>query len=107
MEPLNRRQLLCGLAGAGALAAVEPALAVGAAVRPDRERIRAENDREGTLDWQLTYARVDPKTGYRSRLIEGFVSRASVRAADRLDFCVRTNPPIPFVINILDRFRGS
>jgi hypothetical protein len=67
MPPLDRRQLLHGLTAAGARAA----LAAGAA-GPDRDRIRAENDRPGTTDWQLTYTRVDPKTRFRSPLVEGF-----------------------------------
>src|SRR5207247_9796060 len=59
MPQLDRRQLLQSLAGAGALAALGPAPAL--AEKPDRDRIKAEHDREGTLDWQLTYTRVDPK----------------------------------------------
>jgi hypothetical protein len=96
MSDLNRRQLLCGLAGAGTLAA----LAGAASAKPDPGRVKAENDRPGTTDWQLTYTRVDPKTRYRSPLIEGFVSRASVRAGEGLDFYVSTNPASPFVIDL-------
>src|SRR5262249_8456878 len=97
MMSLDRRQLLRSLAGAGALATLDPA-APGA--ERDRERIKAENDREGTTDWQLTYTRVAPRTNYRSTLIEGFVSRASVRAGDRLDFFISTDPSSPFVIDL-------
>lgn len=100
MTPLDRRQLLRGLAGAGALAAfgTSPVLAVEG--KSDRDRIKAENDQEGTLDWQLTYTRVDPKTKYRSIMIEGFVSRASVRAGDKLDFFVSSEPASPVVIDL-------
>src|SRR5262249_4707177 len=100
MTEFNRRQLLRGLAGAGSLAALHPALDLSAAARPDRERIKAENERPGTADWQLTYTRVDPKTRWRSTLIEGFVSRASVRAGEALDFFVSPNPASPFVIDL-------
>ena len=74
----------------------------------DREGIKAENDKEGTIDWQLTYTRIDPKSkctrfggglGGRSTLVEGFASCASVRAGDKLDFYVYTDPPSPFVID--------
>ena len=58
MPQLDRRQLIRGLAGMGALAALEPAALFSAEDRPDRERIKAENDREGTLDWQLTYTQI-------------------------------------------------
>jgi hypothetical protein len=103
MPPLNRRQLLHGLTAAGALAA----LPAGAA--PDRDRIRAENDRPGTTDWQLTYTRVDPKTKFRSPLVEGFASRASVHAGEGIDFLVSTDPPTPFVIDLyrLGYYQGT
>jgi hypothetical protein len=100
MTPLDRRQLLRGLAGAGALAAFGSSAALAVEVQPDRDRIKTENVREGTLDWQLTYTRVDPKTKYRSNMIEGFVSRASVRAGDKLDFFVSSEPESPVVIDL-------
>ena len=93
---LNRRQLFTGLAATGALAASESRAAQGR--RGDL--IREENQREGTTDWQLTYTRVDPKTRWRSVLIEGYVNKQSVRAGETLDFCVSTNPASPFVIDL-------
>ena len=90
MHP-DRRQLLLG--AAGTLAALD-------AAPHDRGLIKAENDRTGTTDWQLTYTRVAPKTVYRSTLIEGYASRASVRAGDKLEFFVSTDPPSPFVLDL-------
>lgn len=98
MTPLNRRQLLGTLAGAGALAALEQVSAEP--TPPQRNLIRAENEREGTTDWQLTYTRVDPRTRFRSRIIEGYVSKQSVQAGDTLDFHVSTEPAHPFTIDI-------
>jgi hypothetical protein len=98
MPRINRRQLLEGLAGTGTLAALRAGTVTAAGL--GRDLIRRENERAGTLDWQLTYTRVDPKTLYRSPLIEGFVSRASVRAGGKLDFFVSTNPASPFVIDL-------
>jgi hypothetical protein len=108
VSDLDRRQLLRGLAGAGALAALGPG--VRAASPPaDRDCIRVENERPGTTDWQLTYTRIDPRTrctrfggglGGRSTLIEGFVSRASVRPGEKLECFVSTEPPSPFVIDL-------
>ncbi len=95
MAALNRRQLLQG-AAAGALLSLPPSPASAA----DKGRIKAENAREGTTDWQLTYVRVDPKTRHRSRLIEGYAGQASVKAGDTLDFFVSTDPPSPFHIDI-------
>jgi hypothetical protein len=104
MPDIDRRQLL----RTAAVAACDFATLTKSQAA-DRDRIKAENDREGTTDWQLTYTRIDPKSkctrfggglGGRSVLIEGFVSRASVRPGDRLDFLVSTDPPSPFVIDL-------
>jgi hypothetical protein len=98
MPHLNRRQLLHGLTAAGAVASLDPSAAT--AEKPDRDRIRNENKRPGTTDWQLTYTRVDPKTKYRSPLIEGYAGRASVRPGEKIDLFVSTNPASPFVIDL-------
>ncbi len=82
MSPLDRRQLLQGLAAAPLAAAHER-----------RERIHSENARPGTTDWQLTYTRVDPKTRFRCPWIEGFAGRASVTAGEKIDLFVSTDPP--------------
>src|SRR3954470_427438 len=105
MPRLDRRQLLRTLAAAGALGS--PAVPTPAAAT--RDRVRAENDKEGTTDWQLTYTRVDRKAKYRSPLIEGYASRASVRAGERIDLFVSTAPPAPFVIDLyrLGYYRGK
>jgi hypothetical protein len=89
----DRRQALGALAGAALAAAAAP---------PDRQpdRIRSENTRPGTTDWQLTYTKVDPKTRYRSPLIEGYCSKTSVKVGGRIGFHVSTNPPSPFTIDL-------
>jgi hypothetical protein len=93
MPAPNRREVLASLAGAAALP-----LAVEAA--PTKSVIAAENEKPGTLDWQLTYTRVDPKAKFRSPMIEGYVSQQSVRAGDPLDFFVSTDPATPFHIDL-------
>ncbi len=109
MSVINRRQLLRAAAGLGTLAALGPAVSLPTAEARAAERIKAENDREGTTDWQLTYTRVDPKQkttrfggglGGRSPLIEGYAARASVRPGEKLDLFVSTDPPSPFVIDL-------
>lgn len=92
MASLDRRQLL-GLGGASLLT---PALLSA----PRRGLIRDENSLPGTTSWQLTYTRVDPATKYRSPLIEGYVSRASVRPGEKIDFFVSTSPATPFRIDL-------
>jgi hypothetical protein len=62
--------------------------------------IQRENAREGTLDWQLTKTRTEPVSKYRCPWIEGYVSRASVRAGESLSFHVSTNPPAPFEVRV-------
>ena len=65
-----------------------------------RSSVRAENEKAGTTDWLLTNTRVDPATKYRCPWIEGYCSRNSVRAGERLSIMVSTNPASRFVIDI-------
>ncbi|GMV99269.1 MAG: hypothetical protein AMXMBFR84_04080 [Candidatus Hydrogenedentota bacterium] len=62
-------------------------------------RIRRENKQAGTTEWQLTYTRVEPSTRYRCPWIEGYVSRASVKAGETLDLMVSTNPAESFTVD--------
>src|SRR5690242_17563040 len=98
-HPIDRRDLLKGVAAAG----LAPVLGPFVAAEPTparRDLIRAENDKPGTTDWMLTNTRVDPKTKYRCPWIEGYCSRTSVRAGDELAIMVSTNPPSPFVLDL-------
>src|SRR3954465_719194 len=62
--------------------------------------VRQENEKRGTRDWMLTKTRVDPATKYRCPWVEGYCSRTSVRAGERISFHVSTNPPSPFRIDL-------
>src|SRR4051812_15101831 len=106
MSDIDRRQLLAALAGA-ALVSQTPADDRPPSSRKDL--IHAENDREGTLDWQLTYTHVDAKMKWRSPLLEGYASRSSVRGGDGIEFFVSTNPATPFTIDIyrMGYYRGK
>ena len=88
MSRLDRRQLIQSLSAAPLLAGER------------RDVIGDENKRLGTTDWQLTYTKVDPRTKFRSPLVEGYASRASVRPGEKIDFCVSTNPASRFVIDL-------
>jgi hypothetical protein len=88
MSRLDRRQLIQSLSAAPLLAGAR------------RDIIIDENKRLGTTDWQLTYTKVDPKTRFRSPLIEGYASRASVRPGEKIDLFVSTNPASRFVIDL-------
>lgn len=93
---VSRRDLFKGAAVAGA------AMGLGAAANAatPSNAIVEENKHPGTTDWQLTYTKVDPKTRWRSPLIEGYVSHASIRAEQDLDIMVSTNPAGSFTIDI-------
>lgn len=63
-------------------------------------RIKTENENAGTTDWQLTYVKFDPKAKYRQSLIEGYCSRTSVKAGEKIAFHVSTNPATEFSIQL-------
>src|SRR5205823_5303912 len=88
----DRRDVLSRFAGAAF---------AGATQLPDVRDggIANENRLLGTLDWQLTYTRVDPKTKFRSPQIEGYCSRTSVKAGEAIEFFVSTDGS-PFVIDL-------
>ena len=106
---LKRRDLLKGLLGAG-MASALPVLGAGCAGGPEPgavrygerapDLIRLENARQGTRGWLLEKTRIDPATRYRCPWIEGYASRASVRAGESVSFHVSTNPSSPFTIRI-------
>lgn len=63
-------------------------------------RIVAENDLPGTLDWQLAQTRIEPTSRYRSPWIEGYVSHCSIEAGQTLQFMISSTPSSPFSIDI-------
>jgi hypothetical protein len=92
----------------GTSAGADDAARNGGVRRPSL--IRDENAKPGSTDWQLTRVRIDRQAGppprsesegpIRCSLIEGYCSRQSVRAGEKLDLMVSTNPPMPFTIEI-------
>src|SRR5882724_2478266 len=104
----DRRQLLKGVAAAGlvsALGGLQSAAGRGKGRARSRggtgnDLIRAENAKPGTTDWLLTRTLVDPATQFRCPAIEGYGSRTSLRAGDRLAFFVSTNPASPFTLDL-------
>src|SRR5262245_35751137 len=109
---ISRRKFLESTAAAMAATTISGPL-LGAQAVPAANRqptlIRTENGKPGSADWQLTRVRVDRTTprgqpgaradgGIRCPAIEGYCSHQSVRAGDRLDIMVSTNPPAAFTI---------
>jgi hypothetical protein len=97
---ISRRDALKYTAAAGVAMGLGASGKKSIADARKRNPIRLENKKEGTTDWQLSYTKVDPKTRYRSPLIEGYVSKASVAAGGSLDIMVSTNPAGPFKIDV-------
>ena len=91
---MKRREAVKHLAALGAVSLVPRVLAADANI------VAAENARPGTRDWMLTKTRIDPATMYRCPWIEGYCSRASVRAGETITFHVSTNPASAFTIEI-------
>ncbi|HJZ53488.1 MAG TPA: N,N-dimethylformamidase beta subunit family domain-containing protein [Gemmataceae bacterium] len=101
MTELNRREALAAMAAAGT-GGFTPA-----ARRSDL--VRTENDCDGTTDWQLTYVKLDARAKYRQPLIEGYCTKMSVVAGEKLGFCVSTDPASAFTIDLyrLGYYRGA
>jgi len=101
---LPRREFLQSAIALGALSSVAGPLGDAMADGPKpaagkRNPIVEENQKEGSLDWQLTRVRVD-SAGFRSPWIEGYCSRQSVEAGDEIDIFVSTNPARKFKLEI-------
>jgi hypothetical protein len=74
------------------------ALSSASAAAEPRDTIVRENAREGSLDWQLT--KVGLRNDVRARGIEGYCSRQSVKAGERIEFFISTDPPARFRLEI-------
>lgn len=104
LDTVTRRDVLKTAAVAGiattASAASIPSIATVSSVGAAGDVIQRENKQTGATDWQLTYTKVDPKTRYRCPWIEGYCSRASVKAGESIEIMVSTNPPGRFKIDL-------
>jgi len=103
-DSISRRRLLKGagamLAMASPVMAAAPAAAFASEAAGRPNPIQQENAREGSTDWQLTRVRLDKPDGCRSPVIEGYCSRQSVAAGEKLQIMVSTTPAEKFQIEI-------
>ena len=98
---LSRRDLLKGLVGLSAAAlSGAPFQSQGRQKGTSADLVRRENQKPGTRDWLLQKTKIDPATKYRCPWIEGYCSRTSLRAGERVSFHVSTNPASPFTIDL-------
>lgn len=88
----NRRRLFKYAASVGALRAGR---LEGYAKDPENP-IVAENRRPGTTAWQLSYVRTQ---NHRSKMIEGYCSKTSVRPGEKIDFFLSADPATPAFID--------
>lgn len=95
MPTPSRREALA----AAALAAHGGLTSRVRAANPDSP-VKGENEKPGTTDWQLTYVKFDAKAKYRQSLIEGYCTRTSVAAGEKIGFCVSTDPASAFSIDV-------
>lgn len=99
---LPRRDFLRTAVTASAVSSAVVSAVAADGPKPSARRenpVIAENKQPGALDWQLTRVRVDA-AGFRSPWIEGYCSRQSVAAGDRLQIFVSTNPARQFRLEI-------
>ncbi len=94
---MDRRDFLKTSAAVGMAQSFLPA-AAATARQPDL--IPKENAKPGSTDWQLTRMMPDSAKSYRTSLIEGYCSRQSVKAGEKLDIFVSTKPVSKFTIEI-------
>ena len=107
-QQTKRRDVLRAMASFGAASLLPGAVAGPQPVFADSGRfkrrharlIQQENNRPGTRDWLLTKTEVDPETKYRCPGIEGYASKASVKAGESLTLHVSCNPPSKFTIDL-------
>lgn len=97
---ISRRDLLKGVAGLSAAAALSGCAQLTAGKASQSDLIRHENEQPGTRDWLLQNTRIDPTSKYRCPWIEGYCSRTSVRAGETINFHVSTNPASSFTLDI-------
>jgi hypothetical protein len=105
---LHRRDVIKGAAAAGLVAATgtHPHVHAAETHTAGRELIKRENTKPGTRDWLLTKTRTLPGKinnillNGRCPWIEGYCSANSVRAGEKLQIMVSTNPASAFKLEI-------
>ena len=96
---LSRRAAIKLAAGTGVTLSMGPIPSFGNTLPLKENPIALENRKQGARDWQLTRVRPDSKM-HRTPYIEGYCSRQSVKAGERLDIMVSTAPVSSFKIDI-------
>lgn len=77
-----------------------PAGSPAAVTKRRSDLIREENEKPGTKDWVLKKPAIDRAIKHRCPWIEGYFSRASVRAGETITLHVSTNPESKFSVDL-------
>ena len=96
---MDRRDFLKTTTAAAALTHTSQVLPAEPSSARQSNLIRTENARPGA-SFQLTRMRPDDTKSYRSSVIEGYCSKQSVKAGEKLDIFVSTKPASKFNIDI-------
>lgn len=103
---VQRRDVLKGAAAAGVTLAAGSYATPPLLAASQSDLIRKENEKPGTRDWQLTKTRQLPGKinkilpNGRCPWVEGYCSANSVRAGEKLQVMVSTNPVASFKLEI-------
>ncbi|MDC0273378.1 hypothetical protein OAL44_01140 [Planctomycetaceae bacterium] len=105
---VQRREVIKGAAAAGLIAASGsyPLAFAAQSKTTSNDLIRRENAKPGTRDWLLTKTHTTPGminknlVNGRSEVIEGYCSANSIRAGEKLQIMVSTNPESKFKLEI-------
>jgi hypothetical protein len=96
---LSRRAAIKLAAGTGASLSMGTLPSFADSLPQKENPILLENRKTGSTDWQLTRVRPDEKL-HRTPYVEGYCSKQSVKAGERLDIMVSTAPISSFKIDI-------
>lgn len=102
MSNFTRRDSLKQMTAAGS-AALASQLSKGFAATAEKPMpgiITDENAKPGTRNWMLKNTKIDPETKYRCPWVEGYASKASVRAGESISFHVSTHEDSPFTLDL-------
>src|SRR5688500_5198805 len=90
---IARRDLLKSATALAAGVAAGTSASAAPAAAPDVDNaVARENAKPGTADWQLTYMRPERGAAFRTKLVEGYCSRTSVRAGETIAFHLSADP---------------
>src|SRR5689334_16877080 len=92
----TRRQMINKTVNLGFLASVSQLLSFRSSPHTSDNIIVRENLKKGTSDWQLTFVKSE---NYRSKSIEGYCSKTSVRSGDSLDIFISASENTSAVID--------